>query len=405
LSPRGTIAQVVEDLKCYRTAGLQFYSSHSDYGQEGEVKGFRGSGIHLIDNTVDASAPLLLAAYHTDVVIDDLTIRGSTGSRSCLDVYRPQRGTKLTNVLMEDCGARSLAFQGTMDDAQSQTDETLVFDGLTIRRGDRVDPFASGSRWQGIVFLNAVAGVDISNFRIEGSTGDGIEFSAASRNMTFRGGFIEAVEPGFQGKGDETWANQLPTAGMGYRWVLTTNASGASDCTFGSGTGTFYNACYYNPVTAAWTDFAPGNNECINLGSVAHTDFKVSDLELRNCLADYAIDGTGDVDGAVFSNIRVLSLGFDDGASGGPAADGLGGLRLPSGSSDVLAQGITCTGTSGDCVTSLDANPWAPFHFLSDLYDAGAPSGTCVTGSVYRRSDGGTDTTFYACENGAWSAL
>ncbi|HUX10453.1 MAG TPA: hypothetical protein VMW51_07395, partial [Terriglobia bacterium] len=34
----------------------------------------------------------------------------------------------------------------------------------------------------------------------------------------------------------------------------------------------------------------------------------------------------------------------------------------------------------------------------------GAPTGTCVTGSLYLRADGGTSTTLYVCENAAWVA-
>jgi hypothetical protein len=39
-----------------------------------------------------------------------------------------------------------------------------------------------------------------------------------------------------------------------------------------------------------------------------------------------------------------------------------------------------------------------------DLVGAGAPSGSCVSGSMYRRSDGGAASTLYICEALAWSA-
>ena len=37
-------------------------------------------------------------------------------------------------------------------------------------------------------------------------------------------------------------------------------------------------------------------------------------------------------------------------------------------------------------------------------YGLGAPSGSCVTPSLYLRTDGGTGSTLYVCESGAWAA-
>jgi len=38
------------------------------------------------------------------------------------------------------------------------------------------------------------------------------------------------------------------------------------------------------------------------------------------------------------------------------------------------------------------------------MYGPGAPSGTCVTPSLFLRTDGGSGSTLYVCENGAWVA-
>lgn len=40
----------------------------------------------------------------------------------------------------------------------------------------------------------------------------------------------------------------------------------------------------------------------------------------------------------------------------------------------------------------------------TDTSGSGAPAGACTTGSTYRRTDGGTNTTFYVCESSAWVA-
>lgn len=41
---------------------------------------------------------------------------------------------------------------------------------------------------------------------------------------------------------------------------------------------------------------------------------------------------------------------------------------------------------------------------VCDWAGAGAPNGSCATGSTYRRTDGGPGSTFYVCEAGAWAA-
>lgn len=41
-------------------------------------------------------------------------------------------------------------------------------------------------------------------------------------------------------------------------------------------------------------------------------------------------------------------------------------------------------------------------HYLSWTVGASPPSGTCVPGSVYSRSKGGTGSTLYICENSIW---
>ncbi len=41
---------------------------------------------------------------------------------------------------------------------------------------------------------------------------------------------------------------------------------------------------------------------------------------------------------------------------------------------------------------------------VCDLSGSGAPTGACTTGSTYRRTDGGSASTLYICESGAWVA-
>jgi hypothetical protein len=41
---------------------------------------------------------------------------------------------------------------------------------------------------------------------------------------------------------------------------------------------------------------------------------------------------------------------------------------------------------------------------LCDYAGTGSPSGSCTTGSTYRRSDGGANSSFYVCEAGNWTA-
>ena len=50
-------------------------------------------------------------------------------------------------------------------------------------------------------------------------------------------------------------------------------------------------------------------------------------------------------------------------------------------------------------VISVSSNPVSMWHS-----GAGAPTGACVTGSTYSRTDGGAGSTFYVCESLAWQA-
>ncbi|HVB56423.1 MAG TPA: hypothetical protein VNE63_08340 [Candidatus Acidoferrales bacterium] len=55
--------------------------------------------------------------------------------------------------------------------------------------------------------------------------------------------------------------------------------------------------------------------------------------------------------------------------------------------------------TTGSGILTRFPNSAATISFGS-----GAPSGSCVTPSLYLRTDGGTSTTLYVCESGAWAA-
>lgn len=55
--------------------------------------------------------------------------------------------------------------------------------------------------------------------------------------------------------------------------------------------------------------------------------------------------------------------------------------------------------TTGSGIVSRFPNSTATISF-----GAGAPSGTCTTPSLYLRTDGGSGSTLYVCENSAWAA-
>ncbi|HVB29595.1 MAG TPA: hypothetical protein VNG91_07290, partial [Terriglobia bacterium] len=55
--------------------------------------------------------------------------------------------------------------------------------------------------------------------------------------------------------------------------------------------------------------------------------------------------------------------------------------------------------TTGSGILTRFPNSTATISF-----GAGAPTGTCVTPSLYLRTDGGSGSTLYVCESGAWAA-
>ncbi len=43
-------------------------------------------------------------------------------------------------------------------------------------------------------------------------------------------------------------------------------------------------------------------------------------------------------------------------------------------------------------------------YCINPTTGTGAPTGSCVTGSLYLRADGGSGSTLYVCEVGSWAA-
>jgi hypothetical protein len=93
------------------------------------------------------------------------------------------------------------------------------------------------------------------------------------------------------------------------------------------------------------------------------------------------------------------------------------GLRLDSkGNQPVAVNANTNAGTGGFEVYSGGASPALHVRLHADADKlsfgntvsittaTGAPTGSCVTGSLYLRADGGAGTTLYVCEAGSWAA-
>jgi hypothetical protein len=82
----------------------------------------------------------------------------------------------------------------------------------------------------------------------------------------------------------------------------------------------------------------------------------------------------------------------------------------------VFSNGIAVSGYYGNLATqtwgidSSSGKVWAAkFCYNSartvcDYAGTGAPTGACTTGSTYRRTDGGANSTFYVCEKSQWAA-
>jgi len=84
----------------------------------------------------------------------------------------------------------------------------------------------------------------------------------------------------------------------------------------------------------------------------------------------------------------------------------VGGRLILGGGASLNANGNTLETRTGDGSTYA---PQAALYFKQATgptwsSGAGAPAGSCVTGSLYTRTSGGIKTTLYVCESGAWAA-
>lgn len=80
-----------------------------------------------------------------------------------------------------------------------------------------------------------------------------------------------------------------------------------------------------------------------------------------------------------------------------------GTLTDGAASSGVAGQVLSSTGTATLWATPTSSNPSAN-GATESLGNVGAPTGACISGSIYTRSDGAVGSTLYACEASAWVA-
>ena len=135
------------------------------------------------------------------------------------------------------------------------------------------------------------------------------------------------------------------------------------------------------------------------------------------------INSDGDVEFDVASKRRPYLLGIvsaslpiDDTALGSRVRMGLGFVQ----SADVIRQTIEQSARSGPTIpergvvsnialsenTPGELSLWEPIshRWVSWKVGNGLPTGRCLSGSLYSRIDGGTNSTLYVCENSAWIA-
>ena len=81
-------------------------------------------------------------------------------------------------------------------------------------------------------------------------------------------------------------------------------------------------------------------------------------------------------------------LYFGDQAAGGAENPDPWAIYIPTAGNKSLVQTLVFAANGGP----------------TELAASGAPTGACVSGSTYRRTDG-TGSSLYGCKNSAWAAL
>jgi hypothetical protein len=375
-------------------------------------------------HSTSSTGAVYLAQFNEDTHINGLTVDATrptaSGNQNCLNVTFPQRGLIMNDVRLSHCGMYGIN-QSDSDASGAYTWEEWHIDGLTIDGTDWAGK-TSGGRFNGIVLNGAHNGLYWKNVKLMGSTEAEFQANQSITNSTFENWYIDSVDPGYRGAYAEAQAAAI-TCNSDYNdtWIVSIDASSASDCTFASGIGATPNACFCNGTS--WANFSRTVHEAVEFGdgTVDHSGVRLLHWTVKNPTnndsgtvtpAIILTDGAGYVldDIACIDDSAATTTSGNDCLRFVSAGNGPGeftGIRMTNVRSNLSnANGIAIDeGAGGDDLFSTE------FAYLFHQGTANVAGGvvfaetdlcTNANGSTWIDTDGGDNTTRYVCEAGLW---
>lgn len=359
---------------------------------------------------------------HSNVTFTGNTIDGTIDG-NCWAQFGNSPGSIIDGNVLSNCGG-----DGWFDVGLQAITMPLAFTNLRISNvgmsniQDRAsDGIRIGLGHTGLSFDNLVVeGCGNNCFR---GSGSGATSNLSVSNFVFDGTF-----PGFIGSMTESAAQAFTCdADTENRWILTTDATDATDCTYASGTGSTANACYC--TGSAWTDYGspfPAKDvvDMALSGNQTNMSFKNGIIKNPSSSRDgLRIQGAGTHTNTTIENV-TFSMGGPAIPSGISMDDGL--IFDATTVTGALVRGVVCGQNVTDCIdASLDDVELGAFSFVTDAQTpdtnaactgsgtpyaccTGSGTGTCVCsgGSVMVDSDGAAGANLYVCTGaGAWDVM
>jgi hypothetical protein len=229
---------------------------------------------------------IYLAQFQEDTrlanVTVDATLPSASGNQNCIGFTVPQRGLVLEGVRAFRCGMYGL-FQIDADASGASAWEELNFNNILIDGCDWSGK-TSGGRFNCILLQGAHANLHFSNFTIRAATDAEFQANQSITNSVFENFYVDSVDPGYRGAYTEAQANAITCDATDYNdtWIVVTDASSASDCTFASGTGATANACFCNGTT--WANYSRTVHEAVDFadGTVDHSGVVLRNWVVKN---------------------------------------------------------------------------------------------------------------------------
>lgn len=409
---RGVYRMHLDGMFCDNTTGFAIDNAASAWGTDTEVRNSDFHNITVRSGTSAATPAFQFGDYHSKVTVENLTVSGSSSTLACVLLQQPNREAVMRNVTLQNCAGDGVQITGVDASAGAEkiaADYGWTLENFTLRALDDGDPFATARH--GLQSTVIVANSIFRNWRIDGLTGNGVLFSSGDvcHGCTFENWEVTQMQPRYLGRGTEAFANALTCdANTENYFVITSDASSTSDCTFASGTGASQNACYCDGA-GTWADMtvAGGNQDVFNfLGGLTFSTFR--NITIRDCRAADAFNVAGDVISNNFDGIRIESTGQWTGINA-ECVDGLVSDADAQNANNHI-EGLSCRGHSGQCFAwNAGAEPTATAGSYDDFDSSsqfpiaanigGDADCACTTGQIGQVA--GTDG-FVVCEAALW---